>query len=63
MSEELTTAEVAALLEIQPGTWRVYVHRGKAPAPDGHRDARTPFWFLETVTAWQQSRPGQGVRT
>lgn len=47
--DRLTVTEVAALLEVRPGTWRVWVHRGKAPEPDGRLDGRTPFWYRSTV--------------
>ena len=55
----LTIGEVAALLKIEPVTWRAYVSRGRAPAADGRLGA-TPYWKLETVTAWAESRPRAG---
>lgn len=62
MEDRLTTAEVADLLGIKPVTWRGYVSHRKpvnnpAPAPDGHFDARTPYWNRSTVEAWRDARP------
>lgn len=59
MSNQLTTKEVAALLNIDPVTWRSYVSRGQAPAPDGHVESfgrSFPVWRRATVTAWAKSR-------
>lgn len=47
--DRLTTAEITAELGIKPSTWRSYVARGYAPKPDGHLDARTPYWFRSTI--------------
>jgi hypothetical protein len=62
MEDRLTTADVAKLLGIAPVTWRGYVSHRKpvnnpAPTPDGHIDARTPYWLRSTVEAWQSGRP------
>lgn len=60
-------AEAASHCRIQPGTWRDYVARGRAPAPDDPDEGapasrRRPRWKAETVRAWQASRPGKGGR-
>jgi hypothetical protein len=67
--EWLDVAACAARRGVQPGTWRAYVSRGQAPAPDDPDDAdptrpvnhRRPRWRPETLDnfAW----PGQGRRT
>jgi hypothetical protein len=54
---KLTTRQVGERLGIKGATWRAYVARGQAPEPDGHYDARTPFWSAETVDRWKASRP------
>ncbi|HLL69112.1 MAG TPA: hypothetical protein VK453_25855 [Micromonosporaceae bacterium] len=61
--DRLTTAEAAKLAGVQPVTWRGYVHRQHAPPPDGHLDARTPYWYRGTVETWITHRPGRGART
>lgn len=61
--EKLTTAQAAARAGVQPGTWRDYVAKGRAPKRDGEHDARTPWWYPATVDAWLADRPGQGART
>ncbi len=44
-------------------TWRAYVRRGQAPAPDrreivgGHA---LPVWSRATLTKWRDTRPGRG---
>jgi hypothetical protein len=67
-SEWLDVEACAARRGIKPGTWRAYVSRGQAPAPDDPDDAdgrppghRRPLWRPETLDnfAW----PGQGRRT
>ncbi|MCD5310866.1 helix-turn-helix transcriptional regulator [Kineosporia babensis] len=68
-SEELSIIEedrlpgpaVAELLGIASGTWRGYVSRGQAPAPDGRSGDGRPYWTTATLDAWD--RPGQGART
>lgn len=55
--DQLTVRDVAELLGIQPVTWRAYVSRDQAPKPDGHIDARTPYWRRETIEAWKASKP------
>jgi hypothetical protein len=54
---KLTTRQVGERLGIKGATWRAYVARGQAPEPDGHYDARTPYWTAETVDRWKASRP------
>lgn len=51
----LSTSQVAEQLGIAPGTWRVYVHKGRAPQADGHFDGRTPYWWQTTVDAYKAS--------
>lgn len=58
-----STAEVAAYLGIEAGTWRSYVARNQAPAPDGHHSERSPWWYVATIDTWRRDRPGQGART
>ncbi len=63
----LTGPQIAALLGIGDATWRGYVSRGQAPAPDDPDDGRppnrrTPRWRRATVEQWQATRPGQGRR-
>lgn len=55
----LTTAEVAAVLELNPQTVYTYVSRGSFPAPDGYLGA-TPWWRPATVEEWQASRRAPG---
>jgi hypothetical protein len=52
----LTVREVADRLNIAPSTWRSYVARGQAPAPEGQFDARTPWWSAEAIDDWQSKR-------
>lgn len=61
-TDRLTNADAAALAGVAPSTWRDYVARGRAPAPDG-RLGRTPWWRPDTITTWLETRPGQGART
>lgn len=63
--EWIDTAEAAAICGIRPGTWRDYVSRGHAPAPDdpdaGAPPARRrPRWRRATVEQWHAQRPGSG---
>lgn len=60
----LSTGQVAELLGISPGTWRGYVHRHQAPAPDPADavDKRTPRWRRDVIEAWAAQRPGRGGR-
>ncbi len=59
MTDQLTTADAAALVGVDPATWRKYVSDGRAPQPDG-RLGRTPWWTRSTIDAWLAARPGQG---
>lgn len=66
--EWLDVEACAARRGIKPGTWRVYVHRGYAPAPDDPDDQdgrpvnhRRPRWRPETVDGYPY--PGRGRRT
>jgi len=57
----LLRAQVAARVGISPETWHSYVSRqlpktNPAPRHDGEIDGRTPFWWPETVDAWQARR-------
>lgn len=58
----LLRKQAAARARISPETWHAYVSRrmpkgNPAPQPDGHIDDRTPFWYPETVDAWDRLRP------
>lgn len=56
----------AAYVGVKPDTWRPYVKRGQAPAPErvevrgGHA---LPVWRRTTLDAWMATRPGPGART
>ena len=57
----LTGRDVARLLGIAPQTWRTYVMRGQAPAPDDPDagtpvNRRVPRWRLSTVRTYVQGR-------
>lgn len=58
----LYTDEVCRLIDgMTPNTWRSYVSRGYAPAPDDPDlgrpvNRRTPRWKLSTVADWQHTR-------
>lgn len=63
----LTTAQAAARWGVTPGTFRGYVARGHAPAPDvpapeGVSPNRSnPLWYADTLDSFP--RPGRGART
>lgn len=64
----LTGPEVAQLLGISPITWRTYVIKRYAPAPDvpgtGKAGAdRYPKWKVSTVAEYRRTRRGQGHRS
>jgi predicted DNA-binding transcriptional regulator AlpA len=64
----LTGPQVAARVGLAPATWRGYVSRGHAPAPDDPDDdrppnRRQPRWRQSTIDRWQAARPGPGART
>jgi len=52
---KLSTAEAAALCGMKPNSWRSRVSRTMAPPPDGHHDARTPWWYESTVTEFRKT--------
>lgn len=66
--ELLTVAQCADLIGVAPGSWRVMVSRGLAPAaddpgdPEVHPKRRNPRWSRASVEAWQAARPGRGGR-
>lgn len=68
MADELTTAQVLALIEAKTGkpiaakTWTSYVARGQAPKPARHI-SRTPLFAREDIEQWIGNRPGSGART
>lgn len=51
-AERMLIAEIAESAGIEPATFRSYVARGFAPAPDGHF-GRTPFWLRSTIESWR----------
>lgn len=55
--EKMTVAQVAEYLGIESSTFRAYVSRDQAPAPDGQHDARTPWWWRSSIDAWGETRP------
>lgn len=61
--EKLTVPKVAALYDIKPATFRVYVHREQAPPADGHFDGRTPYWLRSTLEAWRPIPPSKENET
>ena len=58
--------EAARYVGVSVNTWRPYVARGQAPAPD-RREIRgghaLPVWRRATLDSWMASRPGPGART
>ncbi len=63
----LTGPQIAALLGIGDATWRSYVSRGQAPAPDDPDDGRppnrrSPRWRRSTVEQWKAGRRGRQWR-
>lgn len=61
--QRLTALAVAQRLGVQRDTWFAWVHRGRAPAPDGREElSNKPWWYASTVDAWNSSgRPRQRV--
>lgn len=64
----LTGPEVAALLGIEPVSWRSLVRRKLAPVADdpggeGPPNTRRPRWRLSTIREFKQSRKGRGYRS
>jgi len=66
VDELIGNEAAAAYVGVNVNTWRPYVKRGQAPAPDrreisgGHA---LPVWKKTTLDRWMASRPGQGART
>lgn len=58
----LTTKQAAEKAGVAVSTFRAYVTRGQAPAPDGQFGNQN-YWLPETVDTWLASRIGQGART
>jgi len=60
----LTSAQAAEAAGVGESTFRAYVARGQAPAPDG-RDLMSgqPGWYVATISTWMAVRPGRGART
>lgn len=52
----LTVPQIAAMVGIQPSTFRAYVARGKAPKPDGRYGRQSPYWFPSTIAGWMDER-------
>lgn len=59
---QLGVADVAALTGIARSTISSYRSRGRMPTADGSTP-EGPWWYVDTIRAWAQSRPGQGART
>lgn len=56
--------EICTRHNIKASTWRAYVARGQAPKPTGFDpDTGRRVWDDDQITAWAESRPGQGTRT
>ena len=51
-----TIDDVADFCGISTHTWRSYVSRGQAPAPD-QVYGRTPVWRPQTIRDWHSQRP------
>jgi len=64
MAKKLGIAQAAARLGVKPSTWRAYMAREQAPAPDGREEiSGTPWWWDSTIDAFGKARPGRGART
>ncbi|MGO4205639.1 transcriptional regulator [Rhodococcus sp. TAF43] len=48
--------------DIKAATFRVYAHRGQAPA-SVEKIGRTPLWSRSEILEWANNRPGKGART
>jgi hypothetical protein len=59
----LSAKHAAARADVTEGTWKGYVSRGRAPAPNRHPRSGRPEWLPETTEAWLAARPGPGIRT
>lgn len=59
--ERLSVAAAAKLAGVKTDTWRSYVTRKQAPAPDGVDETfGRYFWYRSTVQKWIDSRPRAG---
>lgn len=56
----MTTLDVAHHLGVTADTIRAYRSRGILPEPDG-AFGREEWWWPDTITGWQATRPGRGV--
>ncbi len=61
MEGYLTADELAERLGIKRGSVHRYRVRGDLPEPDEHV-GRTPLWKIDSIEAWEASRPGRGWR-
>ena len=62
-ADAVTMPDMAQRMGVKLHTVHVMRHKGKLPEPDGvfaFGGARTPWWHLETFTAWMASRPRAG---
>lgn len=57
--DQLTTKEVAEILDLSENTIRIYRKRGRFPNPDGVL-GKTPWWRRATIDKWTAERPGMG---
>jgi len=53
--DQLSSREAAALVGIQPSTWRDYVADGRAPKADG-RIGSSDWWWRTTIEKYKQQR-------
>ena len=60
MDDRLTSAQAAEVAGLAASSWRVYVSRGDAPAPDGMIDGRTPYWLRSTIETYLEKKAGKG---
>lgn len=69
VDELVHAGEAAKMAGASAATWRGYVSRGQAPAPDEPGDlsmparSRRPRWRRSTIARWMAERPGSGSRT
>jgi len=59
-------AEAATRVGVAASTWRDYHADGRTPPPDGtdsNRGHVRPWWYPETLDAWNATRPRRGART
>jgi hypothetical protein len=62
VQDRVTAAQAAEIVGVSDSTWRGYVARGQAPAPDGRDERDRPWWHRGTVETWTAGRRGQGWR-